>query len=356
MRWAMKETKIYKIYKDNIDEKIIKECGEALKKGKTVVFPTETVYGLGGNIYSEDTLNQIYQAKGRPSDNPLIVHICNLSQLEELVEEVPENAKILIDKYWPGPLTIIFKKNKNLPDYITRGLDTVAVRMPSNPIALKLLEECGVPVAAPSANTSGKPSPTRGSHVVEDLKGKVDVIIDGGSSKIGLESTVIDVYSKPLMILRPGGVTLENICKDIKNVIYDPSLMHSSLNGVPKSPGQKYKHYSPEAELYIFTGDIEKVREKIKNKTEEMSKEGKKVLIMTSKESVPYYDKGIILKLGSREDYQSISSNIFRALRKADELKVDIILSESFEEKGLGKAIMNRLIKASGHNIIECGE
>jgi len=352
----MKETKIYKIYKDKIDEKRIKECGKALKTGKTVVFPTETVYGLGGNIYCEESVAEIYKAKGRPADNPLIVHIWNVSQLAELVEEIPENAGILMKKYWPGPLTIIFKKNKNLPDYITRGLDTVAVRMPSNPIALKLLEECGVPIAAPSANTSGRPSPTRGSHVVEDLKDKVDVIIDGGSCKIGLESTVIDVYSKPLMILRPGGVTLENILKDIKNVIYDPSLMHTSLNTAPKSPGQKYRHYSPEAELYLFTGDIEKVREKIKNKTEEMSIEGKKVLIMTSKESVPYYDKGIILNLGSRDDYKSISSNIFRALRKADELKVDIILSESFEERGLGKAIMNRLIRASGSNIIKCGD
>ncbi len=352
----MKDTKIYKFDKDKIDINIIKESGKALKEGKTVVFPTETVYGLGGNIYCEDTLSKIYEAKGRPADNPLIVHIWDISQLKELVEEIPENAKILMNKYWPGPLTIIFKKNKNLPDYITRGLDTVAVRMPNNPIALKLLEESGVPVAAPSANTSGKPSPTIGRHVVEDLNGKVDIIIDGGSCKIGLESTVIDVYSTPLMILRPGGITLEDIIEDIKNVVYDPSLMQVSSIINPKSPGQKYKHYSPKAQLFLFTGDIKNVKNKIKNKTEEMTKEGKKVLIMTSKENVPYYDKGIILNLGSRKDYKTISSNIFKALRKADELNVDVILSESFDEKGLGKAIMNRLIKASGQNIVNCGD
>jgi len=352
----MKDTKIYKFDKDKIDINIIKESGKALKEGKTVVFPTETVYGLGGNIYCEDTLSKIYEAKGRPADNPLIVHIWDISQLKELVEEIPENAKILMNKYWPGPLTIIFKKNKNLPNYITRGLDTVAVRMPNNPIALKLLEESGVPVAAPSANTSGKPSPTIGRHVVEDLNGKVDIIIDGGSCKIGLESTVIDVYSTPLMILRPGGITLEDIIEDIKNVVYDPSLMHVSSIINPKSPGQKYKHYSPKAQLFLFTGDIKNVKNKIKNKTEEMTKEGKKVLIMTTKENVPYYDKGIILNLGSRKDYKTISSNIFKALRKADELNVDVILSESFDEKGLGKAIMNRLIKASGRNIVNCGD
>jgi len=352
----MKDTKIFKIDKNNIDYSRIRQSADLLKKGGSVVFPTETVYGLGGNIYIEEAVKNIYKAKGRPSDNPLIVHIWNIKQLEELTEEIPPTAQLLIDRYWPGPLTIIFKKSSKVPERITGGLDTVAVRMPEDPIALALLKEANVPVAAPSANTSGRPSPTQGKHVVEDLKGKVDIIIDGGDCKVGLESTVIDVYSKPIMILRPGKVTLEDILKYVDNVVYDPSLIYFDKDYVPRSPGQKYKHYSPRGELILYRGTNNKVREAIIKDSEEFTKEGKKVLILSVKENIKFYSKGIIFNLGSKEDYETISSNIFKALRKADELNIDYILSETFSEKGIGKAIMNRLVKASGGNIKRCGD
>jgi len=347
----MKDTKIFTIDKNKIDFSKIEAAAEVLKKGGSVVFPTETVYGLGGNIYIANAVKEIYTAKGRPSDNPLIVHIWNTDQLKELTEEISTVAQLLMDKYWPGPLTIIFKKSSNVPESITGGLNTVAVRMPQDPIALALLEKSDVPVAAPSANTSGKPSPTQGKHVVEDLDGKVDIIIDGGDCKVGLESTVIDVYSNPIMILRPGGITLEDILKDVENVVYDPSLMYLDKSIAPRSPGQKYKHYSPKGKLVVFKGSEDRVKEEINIEGERLTKEGKKVLILSIKENIKYYSKGIIFNLGSIKDYETISSNIFKALRKADELNVDYILSESFSEKGLGKAIMNRLIKASGGNI-----
>src|SRR6056297_332712 len=354
MRCNMKDTKIINIDKKSIDLDKIEKAAKSLKKGGSVVFPTETVYGLGGNIYIEKAVKEIYKAKGRPSDNPLIVHIWNINQLKELTEEISEVAKRLIDKYWPGPLTIIFKKSSNVPKSITGGLDTVAVRMPQDPIALELLEKADVPVAAPSANTSGKPSPTQGKHVVEDLDGKVDIIIDGGDCKVGLESTVIDVYSEPIMILRPGGITLEDILKNVKNVIYEPSLMYLDKGIVPKSPGQKYKHYSPKGKLVVFKGAEDRIKEEINKEGERLTKQGKKVLILSIKENIKYYSKGIIFNLGSIKDYETISSNLFKALRKADELDVDYILAESFSEKGLGKAIMNRLVKASGGNIKRC--
>jgi len=352
----MKDTKIFKINKENINLYRLQEAARVLKEEGSVVFPTETVYGLGGNIYSEKAILNIYKAKGRPSDNPLIVHIWNRVQLKELTEEIPELAKILMDKYWPGPLTIIFKKSSKVPDYITAGLDTVAVRMPENPIALALLKEVDVPIAAPSANTSGRPSPTQGKHVVEDLSGKVDIILDGGDCKLGLESTVVDVYSNPIMILRPGRITLEDILQDIDNVVYDPSIMFLDKNIIPKSPGQKYKHYSPKGNLILFKGYEENIRREISKSAEKFTEEGKKVLILSVKENIKYYSKGIIFNLGSKEEYETISSNIFKALRKADELNVDYILSESFSEEGIGKAIMNRLIKASGGNIKRCGD
>jgi len=352
----MKDTKIFTIDRETINIDIIQEAARVLREEGNVVFPTETVYGLGGNIYSEKAVSNIYKAKERPSDNPLIVHIWNRVQLKELTEEIPESAKILMDKYWPGPLTIIFKKSPKVPDYITAGLDTVAVRMPEDPIALALLQEVDLPIAAPSANTSGRPSPTQGQHVVEDLRGKVDIIIDGGDCKVGLESTVVDVYSNPIMILRPGGITLEDILKDIDNVVYDPSIMLLDKNVIPKSPGQKYKHYSPKGDLILFKGYEENIKREIAKKAEKFTKEGKKVLILSVKENIKYYTKGIIFDLGSKKEYETISSNIFKALRKADELNVDYILSESFSEEGLGKAIMNRLIKASGGNIKRCGD
>ncbi|HAE42127.1 MAG TPA: threonylcarbamoyl-AMP synthase [Clostridiales bacterium] len=347
-------TRIVKIDKDNIDEEVIQEMSQIIRRNGTVVFPTETVYGLGANALSDEAVAKIFAAKGRPSDNPLIVHVSNMAQLDTIVEVIPETAKILIDKFWPGPLTLLFKKKRVISDMITGGLDTVAVRMPSSKIALKLIEACDLPVAAPSANISGKPSPTSAEHVIKDLKGRVDAIIDGGDCEFGLESTVIDVLNETPMILRPGSITLEEIAKTINTVIYDPAMSHDTL--IAKSPGQKYIHYAPKGEVYLYIGLACNITNAINETASKFINESKKVLILGTEENILSYKEGIILNLGARTNPMEISSNLFSMLRKADELKADIILVEGIDEEGLGVAIMNRLKKASGGRIIRCGD
>lgn len=347
-------TRIVKIDKDNIDEEVIQEMSQIIRRSGTVVFPTETVYGLGANALSDEAVAKIFAAKGRPSDNPLIVHVSNMAQLDTIVEVIPETAKILIDKFWPGPLTLLFKKKRVISDMITGGLDTVAVRMPSSKIALKLIEACDLPVAAPSANISGKPSPTSAEHVIKDLEGRVDAIIDGGDCEFGLESTVIDVLNETPMILRPGSITLEEIAKTINTVIYDPAMSHDTL--IAKSPGQKYIHYAPKGEVYLYIGLACNITNAINETASKFINESKKVLILGTEENILSYKEGIILNLGARTNPMEISSNLFSMLRKADELKADIILVEGIDEEGLGVAIMNRLKKASGGRIIRCGD
>lgn len=347
-------TRIVKIDKDNIDEEVIQEMSQIIRRNGTVVFPTETVYGLGANALSDEAVAKIFAAKGRPSDNPLIVHVSNMAQLDTIVEVIPETAKILIDKFWPGPLTLLFKKKRVISDMITGGLDTVAVRMPSSKIALKLIEACDLPVAAPSANISGKPSPTSAEHVIKDLEGRVDAIIDGGDCEFGLESTVIDVLNETPMILRPGSITLEEIAKTINTVIYDPAMSHDTL--IAKSPGQKYIHYAPKGEVYLYIGLACNITNAINETASKFINESKKVLILGTEENILSYKEGIILNLGARTNPMEISSNLFSMLRKADELKADIILVEGIDEEGLGVAIMNRLKKASGGRIIRCGD
>lgn len=347
-------TRIVRIDKENIDEEVIQEMSQIIKHNGTVVFPTETVYGLGANALSDEAVAKIFAAKGRPSDNPLIVHVSNMEQLEKIVEVIPETAKMLIDKFWPGPLTLLFKKKRVISDMITGGLDTVAVRMPSSKIALKLIETCDLPVAAPSANISGKPSPTSAEHVVKDLEGRVDAIIDGGDCEFGLESTVIDVLNETPMILRPGSITLEEIAETINTVIYDPAMSHDTL--IAKSPGQKYIHYAPKGEVYLYIGLAGNITNAINEAASRFINESKKVLILGTEENILSYKEGIILNLGARTNPMEISSNLFSMLRKADELKADIILVEGIDEEGLGVAIMNRLKKASGGRIIKCGD
>jgi L-threonylcarbamoyladenylate synthase len=345
------DTKVVKIDPNNIDYKALEDAALIIKNGGTVVFPTETVYGLGANALDEDACNKIYIAKGRPSDNPLIVHINIMDELNKLVKEIPENAKIMSDKFWPGPLTMIFDKKDIISYKITAGLETVAIRMPQNKIARELIRLSGCPIAAPSANTSGKPSPTSAQHVIDDMLGKVDMIIDGGACEIGLESSVVDVTSEIPTILRPGKVTREDIEKLFGKCNTDPAIIKSDENIVPKSPGQKYRHYSPKAELILYKGNLRKMVYAIKTTCKLYLNEGKKVGIIASNQTGEMYDDGIVKVVGDRKNPLTIASALFDVLRSFDLSEVDIILSESFDDKGIGGAIMNRLEKAASKKI-----
>lgn len=344
-------TKILKIEDGNEDE-VIREAGEILKSGGLVAFPTETVYGLGGDALKEDAARRIYSAKGRPSDNPLIVHIADIGALDELASEIPECAYKLAEAFWPGPLTMIFKKKDIVPYGTTGGLDTVAIRMPSHPVAHRLIKDSGVYIAAPSANLSGRPSPTRAEHVIEDMDGRIDMIIDGGAIEIGIESTIVDVTCEVPMILRPGYVTADMIKEVLGDVCFDETVLaHSMVKGKPKAPGMKYRHYAPKAELTIFEGENEKVVSKINELAVKYEYDGLKVGILSSNENEHKYAHGEVVVVGSRENEHEVAAHLFDVLRHFDHIDVDVILSEGFSEDSFGQAVMNRLIKAAGHHI-----
>ena len=344
-------TRIIKIDENKIEENLIDQAANVIKTGGIVAFPTETVYGLGANGLDEDAVKNIYKAKGRPSDNPLILHISTIEEIAPLVEEIPELAYDCMRRFWPGPLTIILKKSRIIPNIISAGLDTVAIRMPDHPIASRLIAKSGVPIAAPSANLSGRPSPTMASHVVEDMMGKIQMIIDGGETGVGLESTVLDLSTDTPTILRPGGITLEDLRELIDNVILDESI--TNKNGIPKSPGQKYRHYAPNAEMILYIGDIERVVDEIKKQAEMLIYEGKNVGIMATEETKDRYSQGRVLVSGSRFKRETIAHNLFDILRSFDELNVDIILAEGVNFDNIGMAIMNRLIKAASGKLIK---
>ena len=347
-------TKEYKIDEDNIELSAIKEAAKVLRSGGLIAFPTETVYGLGANALDEDAASKIYEAKGRPSDNPLIVHIANKKDVEKLASNIPAKARLLMDKFWPGPLTIIFHKSSIVPYGVTGQLETVGIRMPNHKIALKLIEEAGVPVAAPSANTSTRPSPTNASHVLEDLSGRIDGVIDGGDVNIGIESTIIDVTSDIPTILRPGYITIAQMEEVIGKVNIDQAVLNikEAAHMVAKAPGMKYKHYAPQADMLIVEGDQEKVVAKINELAADMVEKGKKVGIIATDETKHRYQKGVVISLGQRKDELSISQHLFQTLREMDALEVDCIFSEGFTNEHVGQAIMNRLLKAAGHNIM----
>lgn len=345
-------TKIVKVDSENIDYSIIKQATDIINRGGIVVFPTETVYGIGADAFNDEAVDKIFNAKGRPQDNPLIVHIAEFDELYDLALEVPEKAEFLAEKFWPGPLTMILHKKKILSDKITAGLNTVAIRLPVNKIALALIKESKKPIAAPSANTSGRPSPTEVSHVIEDLMGKVDMIIDGGNTYIGLESTVVDMTSSVPMILRPGGVTREDIISVLGECDYDPAIIKTEEKVIPKSPGQKYRHYSPKAKVILYKGKIEEIAEKINEDYNEFISLGFKTGIMSTVQTEEFYKGKINICIGDRTKLLTISSNLFKGLRDFDHMGVDVILAEAVDEKGLGKAIMNRLGK-SASEIIE---
>ncbi|WP_079422618.1 L-threonylcarbamoyladenylate synthase [Clostridium oryzae] len=344
-------TKIIDMDENSIDINKMKSAADIIKKGGLVAFPTETVYGLGANALDEDAVKKIFLAKGRPQDNPLIVHVADFN-IENFVEEVPDIARTLMNKFWPGPLTIILKKSKLIPDTTSAGLDSVGIRMPKNKIALNLIKLSGCPIAAPSANISGRPSPTVISRCIEDLDGKVDCIIGGDKSNVGVESTVIDCTADIPCVLRPGGVTLEMLQEVNKDIYIDPAVMGKSIGNIkPKAPGMKYKHYAPKAQVRIIMGQTEKTVEKINKMVQNYR--GVKVGVMCTDETKEMYNCDEIISLGSRKDLASVAQNLFEVLRSFDDIGVDIVLSEAFEERGIGIAIMNRLKKSAAFDIIK---
>ena len=347
-------TEIAVVTEDNIDKKVIKRAGDILRAGGLVAFPTETVYGLGGDALNPESSKKIYAAKGRPSDNPLIVHITNMEALEKIVTEIPEGARILSQRFWPGPLTMIFKKNDTVPRETTGGLDTVAVRMPSNKIAAAMIDAAGGYVAAPSANLSGRPSPTVAKYVIEDMNGRIDMIIDGGDSDVGLESTIVDFTAGEPMILRPGYITKEMLEEALSTAVsIDKAIIDSNSKVAPKAPGMKYRHYAPKGELTIVEGSSEAVTEAVNRYVAEASLAGFKTGVIATEETKSLYRADSVKSVGHAGREDEVAHHLFRILREFDDEGIEKIFSESFADSGLGAAVMNRLLKAAGHKVIK---
>lgn len=334
-------------------QRAIAEAGSIIRRGGLVAFPTETVYGLGGDALNSTSSRKIYAAKGRPSDNPLIVHIADMDHLAPIVKKIPDAAYVLAEQFWPGPLTMIMEKSDLVPYETTGGLDTVAVRMPDHPVALSFIREAGGYIAAPSANTSGKPSPTTGKHVADDMNGKIDMILDGGAVGIGLESTIVDLTQDVPMILRPGYITQAMLSRVLGEVGVDRTILDAHSGQAPKAPGMKYKHYAPKGDLTIVEGDPEGVIAEINALTDRASAAGERVGVIGTRETVERYHADSVKCAGSRGDEASIAHNLYSILRAFDDEDVTVIFSESFTTLGMGQAIMNRLLKAAGHKVIE---
>lgn len=345
-------TELLRVDQQHIDISLMKKAGEIMKAGGLVAFPTETVYGLGGDALNPLSCAKIYKAKGRPSDNPLIVHIADLEDLDAIVKKVPKEAYQLAERFWPGPLTMILYKSDLVPYETTGGLDTVAVRMPSHPVARELIRQAGGYVAAPSANRSGRPSPTLAKYVLEDLNGRIDLILDGGDVEIGLESTIIDLTSEAPTILRPGYITKRMLEQILSQVGEDITLMRDDSGQVPKAPGMKYRHYAPQGDLVIVSGEDDCVTAYINSRVLLCKKENKKTGVIATDVSVGLYCADVCKSAGSREDEDGIARELYRILREFDDEKVDMIYAEEFDTSGIGQAIMNRLLKAAGHKVV----
>ena len=350
------KTLIEKIDRHQMDDEVLARAGEILKRGGLVAFPTETVYGLGANALNEDAARKTYAAKGRPSDNPLIVHITDVEDLPILARNISDKARKIIEHFWPGPLTLIFEKQYIVPFGTTGGLNTVAVRMPTDEIARAVIRAGGGYISAPSANTSGRPSPTSAQHVLEDFDGRIDMIIDGGNVDIGLESTILDMTVEPPMILRPGAITREMLEEVVGEVAVDATLLNDDHGEAPKAPGMKYRHYAPKAQLIIVEGETEEAVKAIRQIAYEQTHLGFKVGIIATAETEEFYTNGVVKNIGTRSNESSIAKNLYRVLREFDEEDVDYIYSESFDADGIGDAIMNRLEKAAGHHTIQASD
>lgn len=338
----------------------VARAAEWLRKGELVAFPTETVYGLGADALNPEAVARIFAAKGRPSDNPLIVHIADMDGLAPLVLDIPPVADRLMNLFWPGALTLVFRRSAAVPDVVTAGLDTVAVRMPVHPVARRLIRAAGIPVAAPSANRSGRPSPTRAAHVREDMEGRIPMILDGGPCEVGVESTVLDVTVMPPMILRPGGVTREMIEAAIGPIALDPALAGEAER--PRAPGMKYAHYAPTAPMTLYEGEAAAVAERMRQEASRLAALGRHVGVLCSAEWHAAWrgqtpeDRVLPIEIGSRQSPEVAAAGIFAALRAFDAAGVDVILAEGVLESGVGHAVMNRLRKAAGGRIVRCGK
>lgn len=353
------KTKIVTIGKADSQERIeekLADAGDIIRQGGLVAFPTETVYGLGGDALNPESSRKIYAAKGRPSDNPLIIHIADMAYLNRIVREIPDQARKLADAFWPGPLTMIFRKAEIVPHQTTGGLDTVAVRMPSHPLARLFIQKAGGYVAAPSANLSGKPSPTLAKYVVQDMDGRIDMIIDAEGVEIGLESTIVDVTSDVPVILRPGYITQQMLSRVVGEIDMDVTIYDDSSTQAPKAPGMKYRHYAPKGELVVVVGQPQKVVRYINEQAAMHETEGKRTGIIGTQEMLAEYHAFSIKNAGSRNDANTVARQLYTFLREFDDENVSYIYAESFAEtfadKGFGQAVMNRLLKAAGYKVV----
>jgi len=342
------KTLIYNAF--DLDNPVVqKQIKNQILNDELVVFPTETVYGIGANALSETAVKKIFLVKGRPTDNPLIVHLSDASEVNKYVKNVSSYAKVLMDVFWPGPLTLVFESNGMFSKYVTAGLDTIAIRVPANPIAQKIISLSGLPICAPSANLSGKPSSTLFNHVKEDFYGKVSMIIDGGAAEIGIESTVLDLTVEIPTILRPGKITQAMIEKVLNTKIINYS--ESFNEGTPKSPGMKYKHYAPKGLVTLVDGEFDNVIQYLNNQG--IIHKKNKIAVLCPNEFARSLNLDTVIQLGSVETPEVIGENLFKSLRLMDDLKVEYIYIPVISYEGLGQAIMNRLIKAANHNIIK---
>lgn len=351
----MKQTAVFKVNPRKPEIEKIDAAANIIKKGGLVAFPTETVYGLGADALNGKAVLDLFAAKNRPLDNPPILHIEDVRDVYKLAQSIPPKAEKLMKRFWPGPLTLVFKRSTLVPAASTAGLNTVAIRMPNHKVALALIKASKCPIAAPSANLAGKPSPTTAMHVFEDLNGRIDAILDCGSTEIGVESTVLDLTVNPPMLLRPGGTSLEALRKTIGEVALHPFV--DAETELPtenaRSPGMKHKHYAPKAPVILVEGSVLAVAGKIRQFIEDYKLEDKKVGVLATEETASYYEADVVKSLGSRRDLDAVAMNLFKLLREFDLDKVDVIIAEGVAADGLGLAVMNRLRKASGYNIIK---
>jgi L-threonylcarbamoyladenylate synthase len=351
----MKKTLLLKVDAKNPEPEKIQIAAEIIKKGGLVAFPTETVYGLGADALNAKAVLALFKAKKRPLDNPPIIHIADKKDTEKLAKEIPANADLLMEKFWPGPLTLIFKRSDVVPSETVAGLDTVAIRMPCHPVALALIRQSGCTIAAPSANLSGKPSPTTAKHVYDDLNGRIDVILDGGAASIGVESTVLDLSVEPPMVLRPGGTSFEALKAVLGNVQLHPFVASEKELTLKeaRSPGMMHKHYAPKAQVVLIEGIIPAEMRQIKELTNAFWMENKRVGVLATDETAWAYEADVVKSMGTRRNLDTMASNLFRVLREFDQENVDVILAEGVSSEGLGLAVMNRLRKASGYRIVK---
>ena len=351
----MRQTLLLKVNAENPEATKIRTAAAIIQNGGLVAFPTETVYGLGADALNAEAVLALFEAKMRPLDNPPIVHVAEPNEVYQLVTEVPKKAEVLMKQFWPGPLTLIFKHSSTVPKVTVAGLGTIAIRMPQHKVALALIKQSRRPIAAPSANLAGKPSPTTAQHVYEDLNGRIDAILDGGQTNIGVESTVVDLSVDPPLLLRPGGTSFEQLKRVLGDVKLHPFVQAETelpLKEI-RSPGMKHKHYAPKAEVILVEGSVPAVIVKVKELAESYRHKGAKVGILATDETQAAYHADVVCSLGSRFNLATVAQNLFRLMREVDAKGVDVIVSEGVPSEGLGLAVMNRLRKASGYHIIK---